>query len=100
MSDPQASRFQPPDHVTELLRGGRTDEALTELRRLDFPFIRAVKVVHDLTGHSLSDSKVIVHESRAWAEKKGDREAFAEELREAFTEAVTELQRGDPPEAE
>jgi|SRR5437773_10581594 len=86
-----------PDSVVSLLRDARFEEALAELRRLGLPALQAVRMVHEVTGISLNESKRLVHLSEAWRDSRADRDEFNSELAEAVEQLVDDLEAGRKP---
>lgn len=86
-----------PVQVVSLLRDARIEEALAELRRLGFPALQAVRVVHEVTGMSLNESKRLVHSSEAWTDSRADRDEFNSELAQAVGRLVDDLEAGREP---
>ena len=85
-----------PESAAALLREGRIEEGLRELRAVGFPMLHAIRAVHETTGRSLEESKRTVHFSDAWADTRGERDAFYSELDESVGALVDETESADP----
>lgn len=101
------SRSEVPDDVRSMLREGKLESALSELRARGFPIIFAIRAVRDVMGQSLANSKELVHMSDAWKDMRPEMDALHAELSEAVEkllemnedeqQALLEMDRNDPP---
>ena len=77
------------DHVTERATalwdaGARWDEILEALRNEGFSKVDCIRATVEILRLPLADAKRIVHESRAWADRREDDDRFHEVLEAEF----------------
>ena len=64
--------------------GARWDEILGTLRDEGFSKVECIRATVEILRLPLSDAKRIVHESRAWADRREDDDRFHEVLEAEF----------------
>jgi hypothetical protein len=77
------------DHVTGRAialwdAGARWDEILEALRNEGFSKVDCIRATVEILRLPLADAKRIVHESRAWADRREDDDRFHEVLEAEF----------------
>jgi ribosomal protein L7/L12 len=76
-------------HVTERATamwhdGARWDEILETLRAEGFSKVESIRATVEILRLPLADAKRLVHESRAWADRRADDDRLHEDLEAEF----------------
>ena len=69
--------------------GARWDEILETLRAEGFSKVESIRATVEILRLPLADAKRLVHESRAWADRRADDDRFHEVLEAEFRAEAT-----------